>query len=85
MVTIVDVTSEQGFRKVDYVTDTKYIIPVAFRPQDSGSHLFRWWITTVRQGPSDDQGQPTWVTAGAASLQRDFIWQGVAPQATPTP
>ena len=85
MVTIVDVTSEQGFRKVDYVSDTKYIIPIAFRPQDSGSHLFRWWVTTVRQGPSDDQGQPTWVSAGAPSLQRDFIWQGVAPQPSPTP
>ncbi len=85
MVTIVDLTSEQGFRKVDYVTDTKYIIPVSFRPQDSGSHLFGWWITTVRQGPSDDQGQPTWVTAGAPSLERYFIWQGVAPQPSPTP
>jgi LysM repeat protein len=86
MVTIEDVTDGQGRRLVDYVTDTKFIIPTSFRPKDSVSHIFRWWVTTARQlGGADDQGQPIWVSAGAQSLQRVFNWQGVAPEATPTP
>lgn len=86
MVTIEDVTDGQGRRLVDYVTDTKYIIPASFRPKDSVSHIFRWWVTTARQlGGSDDQGQPLWTSAGAQSLQRVFSWQGIAPEATPTP
>ncbi len=86
MVIIEDVTDGQGRRLVDYVTDTKYIIPSSFRPKDGLSHIFRWWVTTARQaGGSDDQGQPLWTTAGAQSLQRVFNWQGVAAEASPTP
>lgn len=86
MVTIEDVTDGQGRRLVDYVTDTKYIIPASFRPKDSLSHIFRWWVTTARQlGGADDQGQPLWTSAGAQSLQRVFNWQGVAAEASPTP
>src|SRR6185369_5795349 len=85
MVTIEDVTDGQGRRLVDYVTDTKFIIPTSFRPKDSVSHIFRWWVTTASQlGGADDQGQPIWVSAGSQSLQRVFNWQGVAPEATPT-
>jgi len=86
MVTIEDVTDGQGRRLVTYVTDTKFIIPASFRPKDSISHIFRWWVSTARQsGGADDQGQPIWTSAGAISLQRVFNWQGVAVEATPTP
>ncbi len=89
VVTVVDATDSandsQGRRLVAYVTDTKYIIPADFRPKDNVPHGLRWWISTVRQTGSDDQGQPIWTSAGAQSLQRIFIWQGVAPEATPTP
>ena len=86
MVTIEDVTDGQGRRLVDYVTDTKYIIPSSFRPKDGLSHIFRWWVSTARQmGGVDDQGQPIWTSAGAQSLQRVFNWQGTALEATPTP
>ncbi len=85
IVTIEDVTDSQGRRLVDYVTDTKYIIPADFRPKDNAPHILRWWISTVRQNGSDDQGQPVWISAGALSLQRVFSWQGVAPEATATP
>ncbi len=84
-VTIEDVTEGEGRRQVDYVKDTKYIIPPSFRPKDNIAHVFRWWITPVRQGTTDEQGQPTWVEAGAQSLQRVFSWQGIAPAGTPTP
>jgi LysM repeat protein len=85
VITIEDVTEGAGRRLVDYVTDTKYIIPTSFRPKDNVPHIFRWWISTVRQTGSDDQGQPVWASGGALSLQRVFSWQGVAPEATPTP
>ena len=86
MVVIEDVTDGQGRRLVDYVTDTKYIIPGSFRPKDGTSHIFRWWVTTARQsGGADDQGLPLWDVAGASSLQRVFNWQGVASAAQPTP
>jgi LysM repeat protein len=85
IVTIEDVTDGQGRRLVDYVSDTKYIIPPSFRPKDNLPHIFRWWIGTARQTGSDDQGQPIWTSAGALSLQRVFSWQGVALEPTPTP
>jgi len=85
IVTIEDVTEGQGRRLIDYVSDTKYNIPVSFRPKDSAPHIFRWFISTVRQTGTDDQGQPIWNSAGENSTQRVFSWQGIAPEATPKP
>ena len=82
---IEDVTSGQRQRITDYVTDTKYIIPTSFRPNDNLAHVIRWWVTTVRQNGVDDQGQPIWVSAGAISEKRVFSWVGVAVQSTPNP
>jgi LysM repeat protein/ribosomal protein L40E len=84
-IVIEDVTEGQGRRLVDYVTDTKYIVPISFRPKDSAPHIFRWYISTVRQTGTDDQGLPIWDSAGEKSMQRVFSWQGVAPEATPKP
>jgi LysM repeat protein len=83
MVVIEDVTEGVGRRLVDYVSDTKFIIPPTFRPSDSAPHIFRWYIVSVRQSGSDDQGQTIWAEAGELSLQRVFSWQGIAPEATP--
>ncbi len=84
-VTIEDVTEGQGRRIVDYVTDTKFIVPTTFRPKDNLPHVIRWWVTPVRQTGSDDQGQPIWTPAGTPSMQRVFSWLGVAPVDTPSP
>ncbi len=84
-VTILDVTSSEGRRQTDYVTDTKYIVPSSFRPNDNLAHVIRWWVTTVRQNGVDDQGQPLYDSAGAISDQRDFSWVGVTIQNTPKP
>lgn len=84
-ITIEDVTDGQGRRLVEYVTDTKYSVPVSFRPKDNAPHIFRWFISTVRQTSTDEQGQPVWASAGEKSAQRVFSWQGVAPAATPKP
>jgi len=84
-VTILDVTSGQGQRLTDYVTDTKFIVPTSFRPNDNLAHVIRWWVTTVRQNGVDEQGQPIYVSAGAISDERVFSWVGVAIQASPNP
>ena len=84
-VTVEDVTIDQGHRIVDYVTDTKYIVPTTFRPNDNIAHIMRWWVVPVRNDGTDNQGQPIWDPAGAQSDQRDFTWVGAAVVATPTP
>ncbi len=83
-VTVLDVTSGTDRKDLKYVTDTKYVVPITFRPQDSGAHVMRWWVEPVRQTGSDDQGNPIWSSAGAASIMRDFTWSGAGP-AVPTP
>jgi LysM repeat protein len=85
IIVIEDVTEGEGRRQTDYVTDTKYIIPVSFRPKDSAPHIYRWYVSTVRRTGTDDQGAPIWSSAGEPSTPRVFSWQGVAPEATPKP
>ena len=84
-VTIEDVTANQGRRIVDYVTDTKYIVPTTFRPNDNIAHVMRWWVAPVREIGNDTSGQPIWNSAGAQSDQRVFTWVGAAIKGTPTP
>ena len=84
-VTIEDVTSPQTPRLTEYVTDTKYIVPTSFRPNDNLAHVIRWWVTTVRQNGVDEQGQPVYDSAGAISEKRVFTWVGVAVEGETTP
>jgi len=84
-VEVVDVTSGQAQRIVDYVTDTKFIVPTSFRPDDNLPHVIRWWVTTARQNGVDEQGQPVYESAGAISEKRDFSWVGVAVEETSSP
>ncbi|HEY5269558.1 MAG TPA: LysM peptidoglycan-binding domain-containing protein [Anaerolineales bacterium] len=83
-VMIEDVTGGTGRKLTQYVTDTKFVVPVTSRPQDNSTHIIRWWVVAVRQTGTDDQGNPIWSTAGAASPMRDFGWSGAGPVATPT-
>jgi LysM repeat protein/ribosomal protein L40E len=84
-VIVEDITEGQARRIVDYVTDTKYVVPTTFRPKANIAHVMRWWVAPVRQNGSDAQGQPIWDPAGTASDKRDFTWVGAAVEATPTP
>jgi hypothetical protein len=88
-VTIIDVTGGENRSMVDYVTDTKLIVPADFRPTDNLPHAMRWYIVPVRQVGTDTDGNPIWEAAGAASAERVFVWQGLtssgAPVATPAP
>ncbi len=84
-VTVEDVTEGEGRKLVEYVTDTKFIVPVSFRPKDNLPHVMRWTVTTMRQSGSDEQGDPIWESAGAVSAGRVFSWTGAAPEATKAP
>ena len=84
-VTIVDLTDQNQRRLVDYVTDTKYIVPTSFRPNDNVPHVMKWWVTVVRQSGNDSAGKPIYESAGDVSEQRAFSWIGAAVASTPTP
>jgi LysM repeat protein len=85
-VTVEDITEGTGtVRLVDYVSDTKYIIPSSFRPNEALPHILRWWIQAYRQSGTSEEGEPIYVPAGDKSAPRDFTWSGAVPEATPTP
>jgi LysM repeat protein len=85
-VTVEDVTEGSGARRlVDYVKDTKYIIPLTFRPNSSTPHVMRWWVQPVRQAGITPDGDPRYESGGALSLKRTFTWSGAVPGETPTP
>ena len=84
-ITVEDLTEGEGRKIVDYVTDTKFIVPVTFRPKDNLPHVMRWTVTTVRQAGTDEQGEAIWASAGSVSKERVFSWTGAAPEATASP
>jgi LysM repeat protein len=73
-VTVEDVTEGEGRRLVDYVTDTKFIVPASFRPSSSVPHVLRWTVLVVRQTGSSADGQAIFQPAGNVSNPRTFIW-----------
>ena len=84
-VTIEDITAGQGVTLVQYVTDTRFIVPVTVRPDDTIPHIFSWIVAVVRQEGSDESGNPVWVAAGTASTPRYFSWIGSTVLTTPSP
>lgn len=88
-VTVVDVTEQTGGSGdrtlIDYVTDTKYIVPSDFRPSGEFPHVMRWWVETVRLVGTNPSGEPRYASAGASSIQRVFTWSGGAIVATEAP
>jgi hypothetical protein len=85
-ITVIDLTEGKGRKLVNYVTDTKFIVPGSFRANDNAPHIYRWTISTVRQVDVNENGIPIWVTAGSDSEARVFTWTGkAAAAATPTP
>ncbi len=85
-ITVMDLTEGTGRKLVDYVTDTKFIVPGSFRASDNAPHIYRWTISTVRQVDVDENGNSIWEDAGSVSEARVFSWIGVpAAVSTPTP
>ncbi len=85
MVTIRDETDGKSLPIVDYVTDTKYILPSTYRPKDTVAHIFSWTVTAMRQTGSDSDGRPIYESAGASSAGRVFSWSGTGGEVTATP
>lgn len=85
MVTVEDVTEGKGRKLVDYVTDTKFIVPSSFRLNDTVPHVYRWWVLPVRQIGTDDNGKPIYEAGGPASASRVFVWVSAAPAKTAAP
>ncbi|MHB8133974.1 MAG: LysM peptidoglycan-binding domain-containing protein [Anaerolineaceae bacterium] len=83
-ITVEDVTGGEGRKIVQYVTDTKYIVPASFRPNDTIPHIIRWTVVAVRQTRTGTDGQPVYEPAGSVSTPRTFIWWANV-SATPTP
>jgi len=85
-VIIEDLTDSTGTKRlVGYATDTKYIVPVTFRPNDTLPHIMRWTVSVVRQTGTDDNSKPIYVSGGATSDRRHFSWTGTTVAETPTP
>lgn len=83
-VTLENVTDGSGRKVLEYTSDTKYIVPVTFRPSGSTPQILRWSVVTVRQTGTTNDGTPIYEPAGAGSVQRVFSWWGSS-VATPTP
>lgn len=84
-VTIENLTEGTGRKLLEYVTDTKFIVPATFRPSGAAPHIMRWTIIPVRQTGTTKDGQPIYEPGGAPSAQRVFSWIGGGPVRTPTP
>jgi LysM repeat protein len=87
-VTIEDITDGSGRKLVEYVTDTKFIVPSSFRPRTGIPHIIRWYILPVRQVGSTQDGNAIYDPAGSPSAPRVFSWMGStggAAAETPTP
>jgi len=85
-ITIEDVTEGSGSRRiVDYVKDTKFIVPLTLRPNSATPHVMRWWVQPVRQVGITPDGDPRYETGGAVSAKRTFTWSGAVPGETATP
>lgn len=83
-VVVQDLTSAEEKILVDYVSDTKYILPTSFRPVDTTPHIIQWSVSVARQINSDPNN-PIYEEAGAISVFRVFSWvgSGILPTATP--
>jgi LysM repeat protein len=73
-IVIEDMTGGAERRYVEYLEDTKLIVPTDFLSEDGGTHLYRWWVLPVRQEAAGEGEDPVWKAAGDASATRVFVW-----------
>jgi LysM repeat protein len=73
-ITVVDLTSDTDETLTDYVTETSFIVPASFLPDDNKPHIFRWYVYIVRQAPSTEEDVENWEVAGNKSIERVFGW-----------
>ncbi|MEK6255981.1 MAG: LysM peptidoglycan-binding domain-containing protein [Chloroflexota bacterium] len=74
-ITIVDLTDGETIL-IDIALDTRYIVPLSLRPAGNTPHIFTWYVITVAQIGTDEEGAPIWIPGGPASRERVFSWSG---------
>lgn len=84
VVVIVDATGGGERKLIEYVTDTKFIVPLNFLNDANGPTLYYWQISTARQIGTNEDGLPEYEEAGLLSERRGFVWSGTV-SATPGP
>ncbi len=84
-VSIQDISAGSSDRILNYVKDTRFLVPVSLRPTDGSTRIYRWSVSVVRISGTTDAGNPIYIPAGATSETRVFGWGGSAPAVlTPT-
>ena len=81
-VTIQDLTSTEEKILVEYAADTKFTVPLAFKPQDVSPHIIQWSVSVARQ-INTDAANPVYEEAGLLSEKRVFSWIGTGQVPTP--
>ncbi len=81
-ITVEDLTGDKML--VDYVIDTKFILPLNFRPTDNIPHIIRWQVSIVRLINSGGT-TPIYEQAGLLSEKRVFSWSNFSLKTTPVP
>lgn len=74
-VVIQDLTSTEEKILVQYVKDSKFIIPGTFRSGDNSPHIYQWTVSVARQ-INQDRNNPIYEEAGHSSVFRVFSWIG---------
>lgn len=82
-VVVVDITSGGNLTLTVEVRDTKFNVPASMRPSEGSPHIFEWYVMTVAQIGTNEDGSPIYSPGGAASSRRTFSWSGGA--TTPGP
>jgi LysM repeat protein len=80
-----DITEGEGRTLVEEISSTTFSVPASFRASGNIPHIYRWWITTVRQVGTDESGGIVLDSAGAVSETRVFTWVGQTSETTPSP
>ena len=83
-VTVEDLTAGNGRILVEYVRDTRFILPTSFRPLDTTPHIIQWSVAVARQINSGATN-PIYEEAGFLSEKRVFSWIGTGAAVTPNP
>jgi LysM repeat protein len=74
-ITVINVTTGEVVL-VDEVVDTSYLLPDTLRPSGTSPEIFRWYVVSVAQIGTDEEGNPIWIPGGPASNERVFSWSG---------
>ncbi|MGD8457712.1 MAG: LysM peptidoglycan-binding domain-containing protein [Anaerolineales bacterium] len=84
-VTVIDITAGQKIELTQTVKDTKFIVPINFRPTNNQTHIYMWSVVPVAQIGVDEDGNPQYRDGGARSVSNYFSWIGGPPQPTAEP